>query len=260
MSLITENLSQVDRLWSILPPVYSWIITYHVIQDVGISDASLMVVMSTITSLWGGRLTLQFIKKDGYTLYGEDYRWRYVKEVFGDRKLALHLFNLFFIVIYQNILLYLLIVPQLAVVGISPSVNGVSDVLVALLYVGLVILETVSDLQQQAFQHKKYKLIDEGAPLTGDYKCGFLRSGLFAYCRHPNFVCEVALWWVFALFSLTRCGFNWTFVGAFNLTCLFTGSVDITEQISAKKYPEYKEYQKKVSAFIPSIRMMTIKQ
>ena len=249
---------QVDRLWSILPPLYSAIITYYCIKEKGVSSSSGMVLMTIITSLWGGRLTFQFIKKDGYTLHGEDYRWEYVKEVFQGRYLTLQVFNLFFVVIYQNILLFLLVVPQ-AVLLSRDTTCSASDALIGLLYMGLVVLETMSDAQQQVFQKEKYKQKGDGVELKGDYKAGFLRSGLFKYCRHPNYVCEVLLWWVFALFSVSRLGFNWTFIGAANLTGLFTGSVDITEQISSKKYPEYEEYQRRVPAYIPSVRMINIK-
>ena len=243
-----------------LPPLYSLIITYHTIAEKGLEKSSAMIVMSYISCLWGGRLTYQFIKKGGYTLQGEDYRWPYVKEAFGDKKFALHVFNLFFIVIYQNILLLLLVVPQLIMVGRNTKIDGLYDILITVAYLALVAIEAVSDKQQQVFQIKKYKMIAEEVERKDDFKVGFLRSGFFAYCRHPNYVCEVLLWWVFALFSVSRCGFNWTFVGALNLSFLFTGSVDITEQISLKKYPEYAEYQQDVSAFIPSLRMLTIKK
>jgi steroid 5-alpha reductase family enzyme len=35
------------------------------------------------------------------------------------------------------------------------------------------------------------------------------------------------------------------------LTALFAGSLRFTETITASKYPEYREYQKRVSALIP---------
>lgn len=216
--------------------------------------------MTSITAVWGGRLTHQFIKKDGYTLRGEDYRWIYVKEVFAEHRIALHIFNLLFIVLYQNILLLLLVVPQITLVmDVTDTTFSNLDLFVAALYIGLVALESAADAQQQAFQKRKYKAVKDRVLLKGDIKAGFLRSGLFKYCRHPNYVCEVLLWWVFALFTLPRLGLNWTLVGAANLTGLFMGSVDLTEQISSKKYPEYAQYQMEVSAFIPSIRLITIK-
>lgn len=257
MSLITNNLSQVDRLWSVLPPIYSTVMSYYAVSTKGLEASSSMLVMSTVSWVWGLRLTFQFVKKGGYTLAGEDYRWRYVKESFSGHPFLYHLFNLFFVVIYQNILLFLLVLPQLAILPSSTSLT-LLDLLTAGVHLGLVALETLSDRQQQEFQTRKYKAIGEGAELSGDNAAGFVRSGLFAHCRHPNFVCEVLLWWVFGLFSVPRLGVNATLVGALNLTALFTGSVDITEQISSKKYPEYAEYQKNVPAYIPSVRMITI--
>lgn len=45
--------------------------------------------------------------------------------------------------------------------------------------------------------------------------------------------------------------FAWTAVGAVGYLLLFQGSTVFTEWITAGKYPEYKEYQKKVPKFLP---------
>ena len=42
---------------------------------------------------------------------------------------------------------------------------------------------------------------------------------------------------------------NW--IGALVLTALFIGSTRFTEQISISKYPEYRDYQARVSALVP---------
>ena len=256
--MISSSQFQVDRLWSILPGLYSCIITIYSSSSSSLSSCSTMLLMSLLTSVWGARLTFQFFMKDGYTLTGEDYRWKYVKQVLGDNWWVLQGFNLFFVVIYQNILLFLLVVPQLVMVGEDIAITAV-DVLIGCAGFVLIALETVADNQQQCFQRRKYKAISEGAELTGDLKAGFVKGGLFSYCRHPNFVSEVLIWWTFAMFPVSRLGIGWYFVGAVNLTALFCGSQDLTEQISAKKYPEYAEYQKRVPAYIPNLRMMSIK-
>ena len=112
---------QVDRLWSILPPLYSAITTYYCVREKGVAQSSAMLVMTLVSVLWGGRLTFQFIMKDGYSGSGEDYRWKYVREVYEGHYLALQVFNLFFIVIYQNILLFLLVVPQVVLFSLDTS-------------------------------------------------------------------------------------------------------------------------------------------
>jgi hypothetical protein len=47
--------------------------------------------------------------------------------------------------------------------------------------------------------------------------------------------------------------YNWTGLGAFGLLCIFQGSTWLTEKLSAQKYPEYKEYQRRVGRFIPRL-------
>jgi steroid 5-alpha reductase family enzyme len=71
--------------------------------------------------------------------------------------------------------------------------------------------------------------------------------------RHPNYFAEQAIWVVFYLFSVAATGewLNWTIVGAVLLVILFKGSSDFSEEISAKKYPKYADYQKRVGRFLP---------
>jgi steroid 5-alpha reductase family enzyme len=58
---------------------------------------------------------------------------------------------------------------------------------------------------------------------------------------------------VFYLFSVVATGewINWSVAGCILLIILFKGSSDFSEDLSAKKYPEYKDYQKRVPRFIP---------
>src|SRR5687767_8085238 len=51
---LTGNVSQVDKLWSIVPVVYAWIITAQAGYD------ARMVLMSGLATLWGVRLTYNF--------------------------------------------------------------------------------------------------------------------------------------------------------------------------------------------------------
>lgn len=89
--------------------------------------------------------------------------------------------------------------------------------------------------------------------LDGDYKKGFLTKGLWSLSRHPNYFAEQAIWISLYLFSVSASGeiFNWSIVGCLLLVVLFQGSSAFSEEISASKYPEYKEYQKNVSRFFP---------
>ena len=115
-----------------------------------------------------------------------------------------------------------------------------------------IITETISDQQQYNFQTKKYVKIDSGEKLTGDYKRGFVSTGLWSISRHPNFTSEQLIWIVFYLFSISATGnfFNWSIIGCILLVILFYNSAQFSEGISSAKYPDYKIYQKKVPMFL----------
>ena len=86
-----------------------------------------------------------------------------------------------------------------------------------------------------------------------DLDRGFITSGLWAWSRHPNFAAEQAIWCTLYLWScyVTGALYNWTGIGALCYLLLFQGSTWLTELITARKYPEYVEYQQRVSKFIP---------
>jgi steroid 5-alpha reductase family enzyme len=119
-----------------------------------------------------------------------------------------------------------------------------------LLFIGF---ETIADNQQWRFQKKKHEMIRDQVPLTGDYRKGFLDKGLWSLSRHPNYFAEQGIWICFYVFSVAASGqwLNWSITGCLLLVLLFQGSSEFSEEISAGKYPEYRNYQKKVRRFIP---------
>lgn len=71
---LSGNNSQVDKVWSILPFVYCWIIAIKG----GMHPR--LVVMAVLATLWGLRLSFNFARKGAYRLKfwegEEDYRWK----------------------------------------------------------------------------------------------------------------------------------------------------------------------------------------
>lgn len=88
-----------------------------------------------------------------------------------------------------------------------------------------------------------------------DLDRGFIVTGLWSWSRHPNFAAEQAIWFVWYIWSCvaTDVLYNWAAVGAVTYMALFQGSTWLTESISAEKYPDYKEYQKRVGKFLPNL-------
>jgi steroid 5-alpha reductase family enzyme len=249
---ITGNNSQVDKLWSILPIVYTWVAASYG----GYSPR--LVLMGILVTVWGARLTVNFAMKGAYQWRfwagEEDYRWQVLRQKSEFRpRWKWTLFNLFFISGYQNALILLFTLPTIVVLQNNSVPLGIFDFTTAGLMFVFIGLETLSDIQQWNFQSGKHAMLRAGEEPSGDFKKGFLDKGLWAYSRHPNYFAEQAIWVCFYLFSIAAGGgwLNWSIAGCLLLVVLFQGSSGFSEEISAGKYPGYHEYQKKVPRFIP---------
>ena len=254
---LTGNNSQMDKLWSLLPIAYTWVIAVRG------GMAPRLVLMATLATLWGARLTFNFARKGAYKLRfwegEEDYRWAVLR---AKKEFQPHwkwmLFNLFFISLYQNALVLLITFPALVAMG-APAPLGWVDGLAAVLTAGFVAYETLADEQQWRFQSRKWAMIREGRKLEdlpAPYNLGFNTTGLWSISRHPNYFAEQGIWISFYLFSIAAgCGiFNWSAAGALLLVVLFLGSSAFGEEISSGKYPAYARYQKEVARFWPGRR------
>ncbi|KAI8817367.1 uncharacterized protein EV422DRAFT_221877 [Fimicolochytrium jonesii] len=277
LGLLTGNCSWVDRGWSIFPVVYTYFLAGADIRS---------QVVSTAILIWGLRLSYNFWRKGGYNPKDEDYRWEYLRQIIPAGFLW-QAFHLVFISFYQNLLLLCIAVPMTQIKRsgtVAPEWTSL-DTIVLGAFAACLIGEITADNQQLAFQTAKYARLDARkkagkGSVENDPKFarGFITSGLFKYSRHPNFFCEISLWWCVYAFSVsanlaglaaqkgsnltleTLVGLvaedpyrlvNWTIVGAVQLTLLFQGSTTFTEYITARKYPLYKLYQRSTSRLIP---------
>ena len=241
LSLVTDEYGWIDRLWSISPVGFA--IWFCVAGGMSLR----LIVMTSLVVLWGARLTWNFTRKGGYRLGGEDYRWGVIKAKMTRVQWAL--FNVFWICIFQNAILLGMVLP--AWVGASPGAApwGWLDTVATALFALFLVGESVADQQQWRFQEDKRRRREAGDTIER----GFLTTGLFRYSRHPNFFCEMGMWWAFYLYSVAA-GAPWlnvTVVGVLVLTAQFQGSTSMTEKLSLEKYPDYAEYQNKTWRIIP---------
>lgn len=242
LSVVTKEYSWVDRLWSITPPLFA----LHFAGYAGFADARLNL-MAGLAVLWGVRLTYNFARKGGYKPGGEDYRWVEVQSKIGPA--WFQVLNATFIAPLQNYLLLLIALPSYAAYRSLGTPLGPLDYLAAVAFFAFFLGETIADEQQWKFQTAKHAAIARGEAPDAD----FITTGLFRYSRHPNFFCEQAMWWSFYLFSVAAGAgwLNWTIAGAIFLTLLFQASTGLTEKLSARKYPQYAEYQRTTRRLMP---------
>ncbi|MBP5209692.1 MAG: DUF1295 domain-containing protein, partial [Clostridia bacterium] len=251
-----QNFSQMDKLWSILPVAYAWIIA-------GMGGMKpRLVVYALIVSVWGARLTVNFARKGAYRLKfwegEEDYRWAIVHRRFFKSRIAWSLFDLFFISLYQNLLVLAICLPALASME-SVAPLGLWDAVAAAGAVFCLVLETVADEYQWRFHQTKKQLLSQNetlADLPAPYDLGFNTTGPWARMRHPNYLGEQGMWLCLALFAVgagvTRAGvFHWSLIGPLMLVLLFMGSSALGESISARKYPAYRFYTEQVGKYLP---------
>jgi steroid 5-alpha reductase family enzyme len=252
VSEITQNYSQVDKLWSIMPIIYS-IITLFLFPSPRI------LIMSILITAWGLRLSFNFGRKGGYNLIPwkgeEDYRWKILRQHPSLKgRVKFGLFNLLFTSFYQQFLILLFSTPLLMAAKYNTTELNSLDIISALLILIFLSIETLADNQLFRFHKLKKQGLKEGL-YSESLKKGFMSEGFWSYSRHPNFASEQAIWISFYLFSVSASGqwLNWTLSGSVLLVLLFAGSTIMTENISRSKYPEYDNYRKKVPRYIPRI-------
>ena len=188
---LTGNVSQVDKLWSIVPVLYSWIATARADFD------GRMVLMSVLATVWGVRLTYNFSRHGGYSRRfwsgAEDYRWAHVRQLPVLRtRIGWSAFDLLFICGFQNVLLLWIALPIVDAYR-APHPLAIWDWLLTAAFLALVALETWSDELQWRFQAEKKRRLTAAEPLTGRYANGFISDGVWARPRHPNSLAEQSI-------------------------------------------------------------------
>ena len=254
---LSRNNSQMDKLWSVLPIAYVWIVT------VLSGFRWRLIIIAAIVTLWGIRLTYNFAKKGAYSIKfwsgEEDYRWVYLRSQKPfTNKIVWGIFDLGFISIWQNIVVLGITLPAVAIMSSDAPLNAL-DVIAGILMFGAIVYEIIADRQQNDFQVKKYEYLNKGMKLEDlpePYSRGFNVTGLWSRSRHPNYIGEQLIWVGLYLFAIsggvTHFGvFNWTIAGVMLLILIFVGSSRMAEGISVQKYKEYPEYQKQVFKYLP---------
>ncbi|KAI9816447.1 MAG: hypothetical protein M1827_001579 [Pycnora praestabilis] len=212
------------------------------------------------SGIWSTRLTYNYWRKGGYTIGSEDYRWEVLRKYINAP--LFFVFNVLFISLAQSLLLFSITMPTYVLLlasKITGNDHTTADLIFSRALVGVVLLAFFADGQQWNYQNakKEYLKTAKVPPKfqQEDLDRGFCVSGLWSWSRHPNFAAEQSVWVILYQWScyVTNTYFNWTIVGPIAYLILFQASTWFTELITAKKYPEYAEYQQRVGKFLPKM-------
>lgn len=234
-SVLTRNSSMYDPYWSVAPVP---IALFWLWQPgfVGLASPRHILIFALLC-LWAIRLTANWcIQWRG--LGHEDWRYRDIQRQTG---------RLYWPVSFLGIHLMPTILVFLGCLALWPTLSDPNphvnwlDGLATLVTLSAILLEGTADLQMRRFRR---------TPAAAEQ---VVPPGVWSVSRHPNYFGEVLFWWGLYLFvPLAAPGFWWVIVGPITITLLFLGvSIPLMERHLLTSHPTYREYQRRVSRFLP---------
>ena len=226
-SVIFKNASVYDPYWSVQPIV---IIAGYALTS-NITPATLLLIISIV--YWGIRLTGNW----AYVFGGLKHQdWRYTK--FENETGRLYPFiNFTGIHMVPTLIVYLTTLPAVFVIRQELRAN-IGSFIGMVVCVGAATLQLVADTQMQKYRK------------SGQH--GLIRTGLWKYARHPNYLGEILMWWGIAIQAVSVMPSHWWFVaGALANTILFFSvSIPLADKRQSAK-PGYAEYKAGTRSLLP---------
>ncbi len=218
-SVIFGNASVYDPYWSVQPPV---ILAAFAI---GKELTALSVLLLVAVSIWAIRLTANWAYTFG-NLNHQDWRYTMLKEKTG---IFYPIINFIGIHMVPTLVVYGCILPAVYAVinGVTANVGSIIFLCVSLC---ATTIQGIADYEMHQFRKNR----------TG----AFIRTGLWKYSRHPNYLGEILMWWGVALSVICATPNAWYLAaGALANTVLFFAvSIPMADGRQSRKegFAEYK--------------------
>lgn len=234
-SMAYDNSSFYDAYWSVIPPL---IVVYWItLAEPGVPLLRTAGVV-LVSFVWGARLTWNWAR--GWT--GLDHEdWRYVdfRAVSERFYWAISLGGIHFFPTFIVFAGLVAVHPALVAPGRPP---GWIDALALAVGLGGIAFEWIADNQLRAF-------------VTGPRQPGqTLRTGLWRYSRHPNYLGEMMIWWSLFLFGLAAdpAWAKWAVLAPLAMSSMFLFvSIPLIEKRSLARRDSYQQVIDETSMLIP---------
>jgi steroid 5-alpha reductase family enzyme len=244
-SRLYKNSSFYDAYWSVVPPLIAlyWALEATAIEATAIEATAVAVdgtrawLVIVLVWLWGIRLTVNWATY-WPGLEHEDWRYGPIKTNAGKWNAladfsAIHLF--------PTVIVFVACLPIYAAVAMDARPLNWLDYVAAAVTALAIIIELLSDIQLHRFlAHRK-----EGE---------IMKTGLWAYSRHPNYFGEWLFWAGLALFGIAAVPSAWWWVspGSVAMLVMFlVASIPMIDKRSVERRPEYEAHMARVSGFVP---------
>ena len=193
------------------------------------------IIVTILVMLWGARLFIHVTSRN----WGkpEDYRYKAMRERFGEKVVLKSLSNIY---LFQGLIIILVGFPALFI-----NSNANLD-LIWLDFIGIGVwvlgfyFEALGDYQLRKFLKNPKN------------KGNVMDQGLWKYTQHPNYFGEVTMWWGIYLIALSV---PWGFITIFGPIIINFMIIKVSGvRLLNKRYEgddKYTVYRKKTRAFIP---------
>lgn len=231
-SLFTRNAGIVDPFWSL---GFIMSASFYLLRS-GDAETRKLIVLALVVT-WGARLSFHLFRRNMGK--GEDFRYREFRTRFGEHRYWWVSF--FQVFLLQGFLMWLISAPLLGVMfHTGDSSLTLFDAAALLTWLVGFTFEAGGDRQLARFKSNpanKGKVLD---------------TGFWKYTRHPNYFGDSAVWWGFGLFAIAA-GSPVTALGSVLMTLLLVkvSGVAMLEKSLRDRKPEYREYIRKTSSFLP---------
>jgi len=196
------------------------------------------ILVTTLVILWGIRLGVYlYLRNKGK---GEDPRYKAWRQQWGNNAL---LYSFLYVFTLQGAVMLMVAYPIMFInSSIVPGLAYLDFIGLGIRFRGF-IFESVGDAQLYMFTQDAAN------------KTMVMQTGLWRYTRHPNYFVESCMWWGIFIIALNIPLGVTAIISPALITylLLYVSGIPLLEK-SLEKNPEYKEYQKRTSAFIPWIR------
>jgi steroid 5-alpha reductase family enzyme len=232
ISIQIKNVSIVDLFWGsgfILAGL-----VYFLKTD---GFASRKILLLVLVIIWGLRLSIYLAWRN--IGKGEDFRYQKFRKEYGENRYWwISFFQTFLL---QGILMWLISAPLLGAQYYAPADHlGIPDLIGVFLWILGFVFEAGGDVQLARFR---------ADPAN---KGRVLDKGFWRYTRHPNYFGDAAVWCGFGFICLSA-GSYLPVLGSVLMIALIirVSGVALLEKSLKTSKPEYLEYIRKTSAFIP---------
>lgn len=241
-SIMFNNASVYDPYWSVQPVVITIGFTCAAVRrnsaltrigTLSSAFGATQILILAVIIIWGVRLTANW----AYTfknLTCQDWRYTMLKKTTGR---LYPIVNFVGIHLVPTLIVYACTLPAVYVILEAPGFNVGSAIFCAI-SLAAVIWQGAADIQMHKFRKKG----------TG----GFIRTGLWKYSRHPNYLGEIIMWWGIALAAVCTIPHMWYLIaGAVANTLLFLFvSVPLADKHQSRK-EGFEEYKAQTRMLLP---------